>query len=197
MIETVVDNYLYQRKVQLNLHELNSSINIMQEFLKDHFKIDKLDGAYTLKTDLYSKYNLLMYPLPEMHKLYESIKETFYLCNPEEDEYYIQCWVNVYETGDYINWHGHWASEYKAWHGFYCLQVEPNSSTTYKIQGLHDVEVKSINNLIVIGKSDGDLHKSSEWNEKYPRITLAFDIIPGKSLRDIEYHLNPHHWLPI
>jgi hypothetical protein len=165
--------------------------------LKDHFKIDKLDGAYTLKTDLYSKYNLLMYPLPEMHKLYESIKETFYLCNPEEDEYYIQCWVNVYETGDYINWHGHWASEYKAWHGFYCLQVEPNSSTTYKIQGLHDVEVKSINNLIVIGKSDGDLHKSSEWNEKYPRITLAFVIIPGKSLRDIEYHLNPHHWLPI
>jgi hypothetical protein len=197
MLESIVDNYLFQRKVDLNLPELKSSIETMQIFLKDHFKIEKLDGAYTLKTDLYSKYNLLMYPLPGMHKLYDSIKETFYLCKPEDTEYYIQCWMNVYQKGDYINWHGHWNSKYKAWHGFYCLQVEPNSSTTYKIKGFPDIDVKSINNLIVIGKSDGDLHKSSEWNQDYPRITLAFDIIPASSLQDIEYHLNPHHWLPI
>jgi hypothetical protein len=113
----------------------------------------------------------------------------------------MQAWLNVYRTGEFIDWHSHWPAEFESWHGFYCVDVEPNSSTTYRLFGKipekDDIVVTSQDNLLVISRSDGDYHRSSEWNNPdKPRITVAFDIIPMSKLYE-RRNYEKNHWIPI
>lgn len=199
-------NFIYTRKMDLDLEELRSTSHFMYQFIKDHFEENNsdFDAQHTLDKNLFNKYNLLLYPLPGLHKLYESIKETFHMCNRHKygeepyNDYYIQCWLNFYKKGQFINWHTHGTKHFESWHGFYCLDVEPNSSTTYRIPGDLELDVKSENNLIVLSKSGEDLHKSSEWHdETRPRITIAFDIVPAVRLMESGNYSNLNHWMPI
>jgi hypothetical protein len=94
-----------------------------------------------------------------------------------------------------------WQPEYESWHGFYCIDVEPDSYTTYRVFGRvpekDDIVIHSKDNLLVISKSDGDFHRSSKWeNEDKPRITVAFDIIPSHKLVEGN-HVSLNHWIPI
>ena len=95
----------------------------------------------------------------------------------------MQSWLNYYRKGDFIDWHSHSPPSVGSWHGFFCLDVEPGSFTSYKWpndperEGLI-IDVQSQNNLMVMGLSNGDHHRSSEWLfEDRPRITVAFDIL--------------------
>jgi hypothetical protein len=200
------EDYLYTRKLDLNLVEQKQTAENMHKFITKTFADEKhQDPTQNMVYDLYTKYNYLMYALPGNRKLYDGIKETFYAClnhkygkDPFDGDYYIQCWLNMFFKGQFIDWHTHWPSEWKVWHGFYCLDVEPDSSTTYRLPGNKIVDVKSQNNLLVLGPSDGDEHRSSEWNLETPRITIAFDIVPAKSLFEGGFLFsNPNHWIPI
>jgi len=59
-----------------------------------------------------------------------------------------------------------------------------------------NVKIESKNNLLVIGKSDNDEHRSSVWNQETPRITIAFDILPMSSINKLQSN-NLNHWIPI
>ena len=198
-------NFIYTRKVDLDLEELRSTSHFMYQFIKDNFQDDgsDFDGQHTVTEFLYNKYNLLLYPLPGLHNLYNAIKETFHSCNlnkygeePYKD-YYVQCWLNFYQKGQFIDWHTHGTKDFDSWHGFYCLDVEPDSSTTYRVNDLQ-LEVKSEDNLLVLSRSGEDLHRSSEWHDDTrPRITIAFDIVPAVKLVESGNHQNLNHWIPI
>jgi hypothetical protein len=205
------ENYVYTRQLNLNLQEQIQSATYMYDYICDNFTADVKvhpSAQATMTTELYNKYNYLMYPIPGAHSLYESIKETFHACNKHagdgqepNKEYYIQCWLNVYKKDEFIDWHGHWDPKYESWHGFYCVDVEPDSYTTYRVIGRvpekDDIIIASKNNLLVISKSDGDFHRSSEWkNPDKPRITIAFDIIPACKLLEGN-HISKNHWVPI
>ena len=57
------------------------------------------------------------------------------------------------------------------------------------------VEIDSYNNLLVIGKSDRDMHKTSDWdNPDVPRVTIAFDILP---LATVPAFNEINHWIPL
>jgi hypothetical protein len=139
-------------------------------------------------TDIYQEYNLLMYPFPGFHELYFGIQNMFHQVlthcfGKTNNQYYIQSWLNLYERGQFIDWHDHWKPHQEAWHGFFCVDVEPNSKTSYMWPNIEEViDIESKNNLLVIGTSNGDKHKSSSWDNDHPRITIAFDIVPLKSL---------------
>lgn len=213
---------LYGVQSDINLKELRYYSDIMYDIIKTHFKSDKTDynGQSTLTTKLFTKYNLLMYPFPIFHELYCEICNAFYLCHADlfkkkPEKHYMQCWLNYYRKGEFIDWHGHQKSELQAWHGFLCVDTEPGSSTSYKWKENLDkiIEIPSKDGLIVIGPSNGDLHRSSEWEfEDRPRITIAFDIMPATSLsekmvvdspepkylnamRDNPFYTN--HWIPV
>jgi hypothetical protein len=138
-----------------------------------------------------------------MYELFTCIKETFFAASKHynkniEEKYYIQCWLNTYQKGEYIDWHDHGDPKMNSWHGFYCLQVEPNSFTTYKLpQRNNETVVHSQNNLIVLGPTNGDIHRSSEWNEPYARITIAFDITPARMLFERNLWQIYNHWIPL
>lgn len=207
---------LYSVKSNIDLTILKRSVNDLYEFIKETFAVDNVDydRQSTLDTDLFTKYNLCMYPLPGIHELYWSIHSIFHECLTRRcgivnEKYFMQSWLNVYHKGGYIDWHGHTPPALKAWHGFLCVDVEPDSSTSYRWPGVDEVVVKSSDGLIVMGESAGDLHRSSEWlHEDRPRITIAFDIVPLSAFQTLisdsytaaarsgeQSMIN--HWLPI
>jgi hypothetical protein len=202
----LIENYIYAHKMNLDLDKLHSTCKIMYELIKKNFSENKQDysGQSTLTTKLFGSYNLLLYPLPELHELYNGIKDFFHrvntLENAKNEKYYIQCWLNFYQKGEFIDWHGHWEPEKRTWHGYFCVDVEP-SHTTYIMPNTNGkkVDIHSKNNLLVMSRSDGDVHKSSEWPfEERPRITIAFDIVPRNVIsheKSLNHWLN--HWIPI
>lgn len=204
---SLIDNYIYTRQLNLDVEQIKNSSLRLRDLIKNNIlddgtgfagKISK--GNVPPEAKLFSQYNLFMYPFPEFHSLFKEIQDTFHAARANQNipnkPYYCQCWVNVYEKEQFIDWHYHWLPEYQAWHGFYCVDVEPNSSTTYKLE--NEIEIESKNNLLVISKSAGDLHKSSEWHDpNRPRITIAFDIIPADTLSDGFYDNKLNHWIPI
>lgn len=202
---TLYENYVYTRKLELNLDEQNRNAHLMYEYIKNTFANKDHNGQDTMVYNLYDKYNYLLYPLNGVNDLYDSISKTFKECLlhkhgsiPYNGNYSIQCWLNFYHKGEFIDWHKHWPEQFNSWHGFYCLDVEPNSSTTYKLPNDVIVDVKSENNLFVIGPSDGDYHRSSEWNLDKPRITIAFDIVPTQLLCETNRAFAvQNHWIPL
>lgn len=214
---------LYTAECDLDLNLLRASCIDLEKFIITHFdkKISEYPGKSSETTKVFGQYNLCLYPYPMIHDLYWNIHNMFHTCLTDhhggrvEDKFVMQCWLNVYKKGEYIEWHSH-TDNPKAWHGFFCVDVEPNSSTFYKWENDAsrkdlEIEIKSKNNLMVLGLCNGDKHKSSVWKRNNPRITIAFDIIPQKPLfADIQKrykgsYINAakndprylNHWIPI
>ena len=147
-----------------------------------------------LTTAHHLEYNFLTSPLNEINKLYHTLKKHLKPFLEKDTNYMIKSWLNVFRENQKIDWHGHWPHEFRVWHGFYCLQVG-TSCTYYKIPNHSEIiKVPSVDGRIVFGKSQGDEHCSSTWTDNsIPRITIAFDIIPVDSLKNI-YRIN--HYIP-
>lgn len=193
-------NYLYTKKLNLNLNDIHESNVRMNQIVMECFYEDSLNNNYMSKaaktTKVFDRYNVFLYPFKGYHELFTSTQKMFHeVANPQEP-HYIQAWLNVYQKGDFIDWHSHWDADKKVWHGFYCADVETQDShTLYRIPGVEEeLKIDSVNNLLVLGKSENDEHKSSEWNVDHPRVTIAFDIIPYWALQN-GGPLN--HYIPI
>jgi hypothetical protein len=188
---TYHDNYLYGVNVEgINNARLAESCLQINKILpdalgfKDEEFLEDTTWHGSVSSKLNDHYNLFTFAHKEINQLYyELIKNISPVLNPNIS-YVLKGWMNVYEAGKNIKWHGHWPIEYEAWHGFYCVQVG-ESATLYQIPGREDViKIKSKEGLLVVGKSAGDEHRSTVWNDtSMPRITIAFDVIPLKSLQ--------------
>ena len=193
----VIENYIATKKLDLNLYDIRQSCQTMQHIISTNFTSDVkgMDPSYKdlVTTSLYTSYNILLYPLTGFWELYHEIKTMFNEAVNPLEPHFIQCWLNVYNKGDYIDWHDHYTPEYNAYHGFFCVDTEP-SKTTYRIPGIDtDIDVISEDNLLVMSKSDNDLHRTWPWDQDRQRITIAFDIVP---LRTMNTNLL-NHWIPI
>lgn len=199
MMVTEYTKGLYSVQTDLNIPVLKKTCHDMYRIVKRNFEVS--DNAYTgqvaLSNRIFWKYNFLLYTLPGIHELFVSIRDSFFMLhklhygdNPPKEPYYIQSWLNFYFKGDFIDWHHHdWNMNRPlhfdpAWHGFVCVDTEPDSKTSYRWKNLpHTIEVPSKDGLLVLGLSNGDVHKSSEWlDDTRPRITIAFDIVPRRNL---------------
>jgi hypothetical protein len=141
-------------------------------------------------TALHNHYNLFTFPIKELNQLYKLLVDNITPLLEPETTYMIKSWMNVYHKGENIDWHGHALPHNRVWHGFYCVHAG-ESATDYRMADGTEINVPSREGLIVIGRSNGDLHKSSEWSGDKPRVTLAFDISPIES---INFKIN--HYIP-
>ncbi len=184
-------DYLYS----IDLNTLNN-LKIFKEILKTETFIKELFDNYdkdkkvygSFSTSHFDKYNTFQFPLDETSKLYRELVNNITPFLDKNQNYALQCWFNVFRKDENIDWHNHWLPESKVWHGFYCVHVK-DSFTEYKIPNVENIiTVPSKEGRLVFGKSDGDFHKSSPWNDpNLPRVTIAFDIIPYKQLRSEDY----------
>lgn len=192
----LIENYVYTKKLNRDLQEMRESCDKMYEHITQTYKSgNTVSPQSTLTTRLYKQYNLLLFTVGQFHELFTDIKNTFFELNPVlEEPHYLQCWLNYYQKDNYIDWHGHWPSELKSWHGFYCVDCEP-SCTTYLLPSGTKVDINSENNLLVLSKSEGDKHRTWPWPySDRPRITIAFDIAPRSS---IDFKTWSNHWIPL
>jgi hypothetical protein len=192
----IIDDYIVTKQLDLDLETIKKSSYTMYNIIRKNFAED-LDytAQTTLVAGLYQKYNLLMYPLPGFHKLYEEIRATFREHNPSAGPCYIQCWLNFYYKGQYIDWHNHGNGDNssKIWHGFYCVS-SGISKTTYILPKVYKpVDIISKDNLLVMSPGAGDKHRTWPWDQDEPRITIAFDINP----MDTVFTEPLNHWIPI
>jgi len=218
--DSIYENYIHTRKLDLNLIKLKNSSNKMYDFIGNTFNKNGRDHIirdtftenrkdFTNETDenniieeIFARYNLFLYPFPEFYELYFKIREMFYdklEVENHEESYYIQSWLNFYWKGDFIDWHHHWPSYVNSWHGYYCIDVEP-SKTSYRLEHTKKIiDVKNENNLLVLSKSLNDKHRTWPWQHENPRITIAFDIVPGPVVLNFEGEnkMGINHWIPI
>ncbi|MGY8985778.1 MAG: hypothetical protein ACKVIX_03975 [Sphingomonadales bacterium] len=167
----VVDN----KKLYNRCHEI-------ENILKTSYPNTEAGWYGTFSSANHDKYNLFGFPDVQLSKLYQLMVKNI---SPllENESYVIKSWMNLYRAGQKVDWHGHWPERFRVWHGFYCVNVG-ESATHYRIPKIKDtIVVPSKEGRLVIGKSAGDTHASTEWSDTSTnRITLAFDIIPISTL---------------
>jgi hypothetical protein len=183
-------NQLYTKTININNDIIKEEIYIVAKTVKTKYlkKIknspDQLRyfGKGSLTSKLWRFYNLFSYKQNTLDLLFYEIRNFFIeIYNPDED-YIINSWVNIHKQGEGLPWHGHWPILAKSFHGYYCVNVEP-STTTYKFLDNDNFFINNNkNNMIIIGKSNGDMHCTSEWKKNEDRISIAFDIIPKNML---------------
>ena len=192
-MQTVISDYLWLTEWNNidNKALYNTCINVENELAKVFPPLEDT-SIYGCFTSVYhDHYNLFSFPCTQLSELYMNMAKSFgEILRP--GKYYIRCWVNLFDKGKNIDWHSHWDAKYKTYHGFYCVNTEGQyeSYTEYAVPtliGEQICRIKSTNGLCVIGKSEYDQHRSSEWlnDDKY-RVTIAFDIIPIEALRPEE-----------
>jgi len=197
----IYNDYIITAKLNLDLTKITDSCYKMKSVIDKHFKETIIAVDYAedegklspLTTQGFEHYNLLMYPFDEFHSLYFEIQQLFKQVNQLDKKYYIRCWLNIYEKGNFVDWHDHFPAKCDSWHGFFCVDCEP-SKTTYQLPNISEpVDIVSENNLLVLSKSNGDRHRTWPWEFiGRDRITIAFDIVPAKHTGTF---LN--HWIPI
>jgi hypothetical protein len=201
MKTTIVDNYLWTVKYDnIDNEKLYNTCMMVEQTLLNVYPDgdDRTHGSFTAR--YHGAYNLFTFPCPELHKLNSNL--SILVSDLLQDQYYIKCWVNIFKPNKNIDWHAHWPAELMAYHGFYCVNTEGEhgSYTDYRIPNNPEIRVPSEDGLLVIGKSAGDEHRSSIWqNTDKHRITIAFDIIPVSTLRtrDDFYGLVMHNYIPL
>lgn len=189
---------LYIDKLNLNINELRKSCLLLDQLVNIKFSSEetdyKIDSKTPLSTSVATSYNLFLFPYKGFHELYEQIRIRFKESCVINSPHYIHGWVNVYNSNQNLGWHRHWSGvTNSSIHGFFCVQSE-GSFTEYKFDDGEEINVKSEDNLLVMGNSNNNLHKTSEWSKVYPRITIAFDIHPIENLNEREWI---NHWVPI
>ena len=195
MITYVPENLWGEMLPSIDNTQLMKDCLEAERFLLNTLTADTAVGMYGSKTTAsYSQYNLLSFPVESFQNLYHNMVSVIKPCLPKET-HVLQCWLNIFRGNEFIDWHNHWKKKFRVIHGFYCVHVTP-SFTEYKFDHLPDniFKVKSSEGLLVFGKSNGDLHRSSPWHDhNNPRITIAFDIIPVSTMVN---EIRPNHYLP-
>ena len=188
-MKEIVKDYLWTFDFEgIDNTKLYNTCIQVEDALKQFYPPIPEKNIYNCFTSYYhQQYNLFNFPCPELNKLYKNMIKNFHNVLLKDKQYYMRCWVNLFDKGKNIDWHSHWQPHYKTYHGFYCVNTEGEhpSHTDYKIPNVPDIiTIPSSDGLCVIGKSEGDGHRSSEWlNDGKFRVTIAFDIIPVEVLK--------------
>ena len=195
---------LYLTQTSLNLTNLRETSKLIYDKVKN-LPLDTIwennDGQKFAPntTKAFSQYNVLTFPLPQIHELYHEIKKFFYGCEKTyygtnlKCNYFCQAWINVYKKGQFIDWHGHHYNVARAWHGFISVSTEP-SETIYKFLNDKILSVPNYDGQLILGLSENNKHKTNPWPfEDRNRVTIAFDIIDRIGLKNV----SPNHWIPI
>jgi len=161
---------------------------------KDHWLSS--DSVSTIK---WREYNVFQFYHPSIHKLYknlvEMVKEAceYYEVDFEKQQYMIQGWFNInYNDKGKLDWHDHGGPYAPYFHGYYCVKAEP-STTYYKVFG-KEVDNYNKDNRLILSEM-GHPHAMGSWDWEGPRVTIAYDIVPLKSL--IVNNAQSQHWIPV
>lgn len=166
---------------------LNKEKDIIESFKQE-------DVQFAIPTtDRFYHYNTFTLVNSEVNKLYKNIYQAFAQLKDElnlKDEFYIQSWYNI-SRDIQLDWHIHYPYGINSFHGFLAVDTEP-SFTEYQVDN-EILRISNKNGRIFLAES-GYSHRVSGWNEKRPRVSIAWDIVTAETIEK-NYEIN--HWIPI
>lgn len=199
---------------------LDNDTSELTSFLQDQYKliedaklrgVEKLsekDEAWvssgSLSTVKWTEYNVFQFYHPGLRKLYKNIAEmvkdacAYYDVDFESQNYYIQGWFNINDRKvGKLDWHDHGGPYAPYFHGYYCVKAEP-SITHYMLFGQPDKVVENVNldNRAILSEM-GHPHAMGDWSWDGPRVTIAYDILPGEVLFNYPDKVPQQHWIPL
>lgn len=196
---------------------LNNNLPILTEELSKRYDLieslkvkgvtaqDKNDywlESGSLSTVKWREYNVFQFHIDGIYNLYKAVSEMakeaceYYELDFDKQKFMMQGWFNINkkETGK-LNWHEHGEPGAPNFHGYYCVNAEP-SVTHYQIFGDPNNVVQNVNiNNRAIFSEMGHPHAQGDWDWDGKRITVAYDVVPLRSLPPdpaIE-----QHWIPL
>lgn len=201
------DHKFFERYLDNNLPELaeflqNQYSNIETLKLSGVTKVTPRDhwlSSDSVSTIKWREYNVFQFYHPSIYKLYKNISETikeaceYYEVDFDKQEYMVQGWFNInYNNSGKLDWHDHGGPYAPYFHGYYCVNAEP-SVTYYRVFD-KETDNHNKNNRMIISEM-GHPHAMGSWDWEGPRVTIAYDIVPLKSL--IVNKAEPQHWIPL
>jgi len=193
--EKYLDNDL--EDLSIILHDRYAKIN-NGEILKNTLVTD---GAFSesnsISTMNYLSYNVFQFYHPSTHKLLKAVKEMtidackYYGVDFDKEQYMVQGWFNItHKSTGKLNWHDHEGGGAPFFHGYYCVSAEP-TITNYRVNG-KEIENINKNNRAILSET-GHQHAMGDWDWEGPRITIAYDVFPLRSL----YRSQEQHFFPL
>lgn len=155
------------------------------DYDKDIFTYSK-----SFSTHKSREYNAFQMYYPFMHELFSAVVDMtreaceYYEIDYNSEQWVAQAWFNINsnEKGAKLEWHDHIRPEDKTagFHGYYCVNAEP-SQTHYDING--EVKINENKNNRAVLSMVGFQHAMGPWEWPGERITVAYDIIPLRAIR--------------
>jgi hypothetical protein len=195
---------IHKSNLELNLSALKHSCYLCNTQIQQECEgFEQPVGGTSIPTGLSKHYNIFTSTLPGFFEVHKEISKAFQEIKHDTTlSYWIVGWLNVWPNkGKVLPWHGHHSScgnDDNQFHGYLGVDCEPNSVTEYRLQGTTDIieTVKNKNNQLVIASSGGIEHRTSDWIEDFPRITIAFMIQPIETVMgDVGNRLN--YYIPV
>lgn len=162
---------------------------------KDIFGYTK--SSSTMKS---REYNAFQMYYPWMHDLYSAVvdmvKEAceYYEIDYNSEQWMVASWFNINSRakGAKLDWHDHLNPELNvpAFHGYYSVKAEP-SQTHYNINDTLVVNENKNNRAIL--SLVGFPHAMGDWDWDGSRITIAYDIMPLRLMRQEGHISNNNH----
>lgn len=157
---------------------------------KDIFTYSK-----SVSTQKSREYNAFQMYYPFMHNLFSAVTEmTMEACEYYDIDYNSEQWmaaawfnINSKQKGGRLEWHDHIDPKFRvpAFHGYYSVNAEP-SETHYDVNGERKINVNRNNRAVL--SMVGFQHAMAPWEWDGERITIAYDVVPLKLMRQ-EYYL--------
>jgi hypothetical protein len=193
-------NLYWREQHNLQLDELTNSCISIVNYAKTHLQGTAETTDIPLIGDTYNGYNLLLYPRPQIHNLYHSIRSSFRQIEPSGN-WWIKTWANVFENRTHYDWHQHHThyletnSNYPSYHGIFCV-AGTDTATTYRnfiTQEQAHIH-QTPGQLTFIANHPDWYHRTWPYKHEETRITVAFNVIHEDSIDAFKY---PNHWLPL
>lgn len=145
----------------------------------------------SLSTAYHNHFNLLTYTDPIIIKLYNRLREETQKILSRSECYMIKSWINIYKPGDYISYHGHMTPDYDAVYGHIGIKNTNRTLTTYK--NMETNETADWVNMDGKGQfSRPDLTRHRSWPQDSERVTIGFDVINVKHIKE-----RTNYWVPL
>jgi hypothetical protein len=190
--------------------DLNNDLNRVKKVLEEEYgRIQRLEMfgitqhddekdiftySKSLSTHKSREYNAFQMYYPFMHELYSAVVDMtreackYYEIDYNSEQWMCQAWFNINsnEKGGKLEWHDHIQPELHipAFHGYYAVNAEP-SETYYDINGNQFIN-KNKNNRAILSLM-GFPHAMGPWEWEGDRITIAYDVMPLKILRQEDF----------
>lgn len=187
-----------------DLNNLSNELKIRYDIIENNKKLvdsDFWQSSNSISTIKWREYNVFQFHLDEIYNLYSAISELtkeaceYYEFDFKKQQYMVQGWFNInYNKKGKLDWHDHGPKGAPNFHGYYCVNAEP-STTHYLING-KQIDNINKNNRVILSEMTHP-HAMADWDWDGPRITVAYDVLPLKEVKEVFTISDEQHWIPL